>query len=153
MENIEKHNTETTAVIGIACRFPGANNYNQYWQNLERGINSISEIPLQRWEVEKYYSASPEVPNKTISKWGGLIEGMDLFDAQFFGISPREAKKMDPQHRIMLELSWSCIEDAGYSPSKLSGSPVGVFIGACNYDYDQLQHKHEKNMYPLSKLG
>ena len=93
MENIEKHNTETTAVIGIACRFPGANNYNQYWQNLERGINSISEIPLQRWEVEKYYSASPEVPNKTISKWGGLIEGMDLFDAQFFGISPREAKK------------------------------------------------------------
>ena len=153
MENIEKHNTETTAVIGIACRFPGANNYNQYWQNLERGINSISEIPLQRWEVEKYYSASPEVPNKTISKWGGLIEGMDLFDAQFFGISPREAKKMDPQQRIMLELSWSCMEDAGYLPLELSGSKVGVFIGACNYDSILLLNRNQENIQGHSGTG
>jgi len=135
--------SELTAIVGIACRFPGANDYNQYWQNLEKGINSISEIPPQRWDVEKYYSPNPETPNKTISKWAGLIEDIDKFDAQFFGISPREATRMDPQQRIMLELSWSCIEDAGYSPLELSGSQVGVFIGACNYDYDQLQHQKE----------
>ena len=131
------------AIIGMACRFPGANDYNQYWQNLELGISSISEIPPQRWDVEKYYSPNPEAPNKSISKWAGLIEGVDQFDAEFFGISPREAIRMDPQQRIMLELSWSCLEDAGYLPLELSGSKVGVFIGACNYDYDQLQHQGE----------
>jgi len=141
------------AIIGIACRFPGANDYNQYWQNLEQGINSISEIPPQRWDVEKYYSPYPETPNKSISKWAGLIEGIDQFDSQFFGISPREAIRMDPQQRIMLELSWSCIEDASYSPPKLSGGQIGVFIGACNYDYDQLQHKHEKNVNGHSGTG
>ena len=114
------------AIIGMACRFPGANDYNQYWQNLELGVNSISEIPPQRWDVEKYYSPNPETPNKSISKWAGLIEGVDQFDAEFFGISPREATRMDPQQRIMLELSWSCMEDAGYLPLELSGSQVGV---------------------------
>ncbi len=153
MENIEQQNTETIAIIGIACRFPGAKNYNQFWVNLETGVNSISEIPPQRWEVEKHYSAEPKAPNKTISKWAGLIEGIDQFDAQFFGISPREAKRIDPQQRIMLELSWSCIEDAGYSPSKLSGSQIGVFMGVCNYDYDQLQHKYEKNVNGHSGTG
>ncbi len=85
---------------------------------------------------KSYYSPNPEVPNKTISKWGGLIEGIEQFDAQLFGISPREATRMDPQQRIMLELSWSCLEDAGYSLLELSGSQVCVFIGVCNYDYD-----------------
>ncbi|NEO77837.1 type I polyketide synthase [Moorena sp. SIO4G3] len=138
-----KYQSDLIAIIGIGCRFPEANDHNQFWQNLEQGINSISEIPSQRWEVEKYYSETPETPNKTISKWAGLIEGVDQFDAQFFGISPREATRMDPQQRIMLELSWSCIEDAGYSPLELSGSQVGVFIGSCNYDYNELQHQNE----------
>ena len=137
----------------MACRFPGADDYNQFWENLESGVNSISEIPRQRWEVEKYYSPIPNQPNKTISKWGGLVEGIDEFDAEFFSISPREAAKVDPQHRIMLELSWSCIEDAGYSPLDLSGSYLGVFIGVCNYDYDQLQHRIETNADGHSGTG
>ena len=139
----QKYQSDLIAIIGIACRFPEANDHNQFWHNLEQGINSISEIPSQRWEVEKYYSDTSKTPNKTISKWAGLIEGIDQFDAQFFGISPREATRMDPQQRIMLELSWSCIEDAGYSPLELSGSQVGVFIGSCNYDYNELQHQNE----------
>ncbi|NER98054.1 MAG: type I polyketide synthase [Symploca sp. SIO1B1] len=129
------------AIIGMACRFPQANDYNQFWQNLEQGINSISQIPHQRWDVEKYYSPNPQHAKKTISKWGGMLADIDKFDAQFFGISPREAQRMDPQQRIMLELSWSCLEDAGYSPLALSGSQIGVFIGSCNYDYDQLQQQ------------
>ncbi|MCF2150414.1 Polyketide synthase [Desmonostoc muscorum LEGE 12446] len=131
------------AVIGIGCRFPGANDYQQFWQNLEQGINSISEIPSERWEVEEYYSPNPQ-ERKSISKWGGFIEKIDQFDAQFFGISAREAQRMDPQQRLMLELTWSCIEDAGYAPFQLSGGSVGVFIGVCNYDYDLLQNGYKQ---------
>jgi acyl transferase domain-containing protein/acyl carrier protein len=134
---------DEVAIIGIACKFPGANNYNQFWDNLEQGMSSINEIPIKRWQLSTFYSPEPQEPNKSISKWGGFIEGIDQFDAQFFGISAREAIRMDPQQRLMLELSWSCLEDAGYTPSELSGSPVGVFIGACNYDYDQLQRRYE----------
>ncbi|MEH2166040.1 MAG: polyketide synthase [Nostoc sp.] len=95
---------DSIAIIGIACRFPGANNYHQFWRNLQQGINSITEIPSERWDIQKFYSTKPEEPNKSISKWGGFIEGIDQFDAQFFGISPREAQQMDPQQRLMLEL-------------------------------------------------
>ncbi|NEQ40369.1 MAG: SDR family NAD(P)-dependent oxidoreductase [Okeania sp. SIO3I5] len=149
----QQQKNDPTAIIGIACRFPGADDYSQFWKNLEAGVNSISEIPRQRWEVEKYYSPISNQPNKTISKWSGLIEGIDQFDAQFFDISPREATRMDPQQRIMLELSWSCLEDGGYSPLELSGSKVGVFIGVCNYDYDQLQHRIETNADGHSGTG
>jgi len=145
--------TEEVAIIGIGCKFPGANNYQQFWQNLEQGINSISEIPSERWEVEKYYSPTPQEQNKSISKWGGFIEGIDQFDAQFFGISPREAQLMDPQQRLMLELTWSCLEDAGYAPSQLSGSSTGVFIGGCNRDYEILQHNYGLDAYGHGGTG
>jgi acyl transferase domain-containing protein len=147
------HKSEAIAIIGIGCRFPGANDYEQFWLNLEQGVNSITEIPSQRWDVQKYYSPNPQEPHKSISKWGGMIEGVDQFDAQFFAISPREAKMMDPQQRIMLELSWSCLEDAGYSPLELSGSRVGVFIGVGNHDYDQLQYQDEKHIEGHTATG
>ena len=129
------------AIIGMSCRFPGAKNYQEFWHNQEQGINSITEIPAHRWEYEQIYDAEPQQPQKSISKWGGFIDDVDQFDAHFFGLSPREANRMDPQQRLMLELSWACLEDAGHSPVALSGQPVGVFVGACNYDYDQLQHR------------
>ncbi|NER48931.1 MAG: type I polyketide synthase, partial [Symploca sp. SIO1A3] len=112
----------------------GAKDHHQFWDNLAQGVNSITEITQQRWQVKDYYSTNPETPHKTISKWGGVMADIDQFDAQFFGISPREAQRMDPQQRIMLELSWSCLEDAGYSPSQLATNQVGVFIGASCYD-------------------
>ncbi|NET45424.1 type I polyketide synthase [Okeania sp. SIO2B3] len=149
----EQKKSDLTAIIGMSCRFPGADDYNQFWKNMEVGVNSISEIPSQRWEVEKHYSPVPNQPNKTISKWGGLVEGIDEFDAELFNISPREAGKVDPQHRIMLELSWSCIEDAGYSPSQLSGKNVGVFMGACNYDSILLMNRNQDNVEGHSGTG
>ncbi|OJJ26222.1 hypothetical protein BI308_07420 [Roseofilum reptotaenium AO1-A] len=151
--SIEQKNGADIAIIGMACRFPGADDYNQYWENLEKGVNSISEIPPQRWDVEKHYSPIPNQPNKTISKWGGLVEGIDEFDAEFFSISPREAGKVDPQHRIMLELTWSCIEDAGYSLSQVSGKDIGVFIGACNYDSILLMNQDQQNVEGHSGTG
>ncbi len=149
----EQQKSDLIAVIGIACRFPGASDYKQFWENMEAGVNSITEIPSQRWEVEKHYSPIPNQPNKTISKWGGLVEGIDEFDAEFFSISPREAGQVDPQHRIMLELSWSCIEDAGYSASQFSGKDVGVFMGACNYDSILLMNRNQENVEGHSGTG
>lgn len=131
------------AIIGMACRFPGANNYNQFWVNLEKGTNSITEVPSDRWNIDQFYSPNPEDPNKTISRWGGFIEDADKFDAQFFGISPREAKRLDPQQRLLMELTWSCLEDAGYSPPNLSGSNIGVFLGVCNFEYKELLEKYD----------
>jgi acyl transferase domain-containing protein len=79
----------SVAVIGMACQFPGAKDYHQFWDNLEKGINSITEVPSNRWDIEKFYSSNPDEPNKSISKRGGFIEDADKFDALFFGISPR----------------------------------------------------------------
>lgn len=130
------------AVVGMACRFPGANDYDQFWANLLSGTNSISEIPANRWDWSSYFGNSYTGKNKSHSKWGGFVADADKFDAAFFGISPREAERMDPQQRLMLELAWQCIEDVGYLPEELAGRDIGVFIGSCNYDYKELQEKH-----------
>lgn len=123
------------AVIGIAARFPGADDYTQFWDNLKNVRCSVSEVPAQRWDAERYYSPASDQLNKSVSKWGGFIDGVDLFDSMFFGISPREARAMDPQQRIALELAWACIEDAGYAQDVLRGSRTGVYLGVMNFDY------------------
>src|SRR5262249_31502248 len=117
------------------CRFPGASNYTEFWKNLKDGVCSISEIPPERWCKEEHYSPDADEIDKSVSKWGGFIDGADEFDATFFGISPREAQCMDPQQRILLELAVSCFEDAGYSQSRISGSDTAVYIGASLTDH------------------
>src|SRR5882724_13095090 len=119
------------AVIGLDCRFPGACNAAQFWENMLGNVDSVREIPADRWDWHLYFGDLQE-PNKTCSKWAGFIDDLDKFDAEFFHISPAEARLMDPQQRLMLELCWGCIEDAGYPPASLSGSDTGVFIGAAN---------------------
>lgn len=123
------------AIIGMACRFPGARDYAAYWRTQRDGVFSVAEIPPDRWNWRDHYSIRREDDNKTVSKWGGFITDIDQFDAALFKISPREAELMDPQQRIMLELAWSCLEDAGYAPSTLRGSDTGVYLGVCNFDY------------------
>lgn len=125
------------AVIGLDCRFPGACNAAQFWENMLRNVNSVREIPPDRWDWRLYFG-DPQEPNKTDSKWVGFIDDLDKFDAEFFHISAAEARLLDPQQRLMLELCWGCIEDAGYPPASLSGSDTGVFIGAGNLDYREL---------------
>ncbi|WP_444996461.1 SDR family NAD(P)-dependent oxidoreductase [Aliikangiella sp. IMCC44359] len=130
--------TKDIAIVGIACRFPGAENYNDFWQNLSNQVSSIVEIPAERWDHKEYYSPNLEDSNKTISKWGGFISDHDKFDAPMFKVSPREAEFMDPQQRIMLELTRSCMEDAGYQPAHFSGTATAVYVGACNNDYKEV---------------
>ncbi|MBB3120970.1 SDR family NAD(P)-dependent oxidoreductase [Pseudoduganella violacea] len=126
------------AVIGMACRFPGAQDLAQFWDNLVRGEVSIGEIPAERWDWRTYWGDPQQQPNRCNSRWGGFIGGVDAFDREFFGLSTREVEAMDPQQRLALELAWTCIEDAGIAPSRLAGANVGVFTGIANLDYKEL---------------
>ncbi|WP_165836439.1 SDR family NAD(P)-dependent oxidoreductase [Taibaiella soli] len=130
---------QPVAIIGMACRFPGANNYEEFWQNLMEGRSGISEIPKERWDWKQYQHDFPK--NGATGKWGGFIKDADCFDASFFQLSGKEAELMDPQQRIMLELAWSCMEDAGIPPSRLSGTNTGVFTGVFNFDYKELAER------------
>jgi 3-oxoacyl-(acyl-carrier-protein) synthase len=133
-----KYITDQIAVIGVACRLPGARNYREYWDNLVYGVNSIREIPPERWDLGRYYSPNASDPNKSVSKWCGLLDHVDQFDNQFFNMSPNEAKLMDPQQRILLEETWHCIEDSGLSLYMLQKHITSVFIGFMTNDYRQL---------------
>lgn len=129
----------TAAILGMACRLPGADSLDTYWQLLESGTDAIAEVPAARRAVTACGQAGTQQPGKTSSRWGGFISGADQFDARFFGISPREAQSMDPQQRILLETAWHALEDAGIPPDMLAGSRTGVFIGISSTDYRELQ--------------
>ncbi|MCR4443017.1 MAG: beta-ketoacyl synthase N-terminal-like domain-containing protein [Peptococcaceae bacterium] len=130
------------AVVGLSLRFPKSDTLEEFWGHLEAGECLVTEVPPDRWNKGKYYGDPRREANKTNSVWGGFIEGADCFDASFFQISPREAVFMDPQQRIVLELAWKAIEDAGYRAGSLKGSKTGVFIGVCNTDYTEMIEKH-----------
>jgi len=137
---IESERTEAIAIIGIGCRFPGgASNPLAFWKNLCDGRNSVTEVPRDRWDIDSYYDPDPETPGKMSTRSGAFIESVDHFDAEFFGITPREARSMDPQQRILMEVVWQALEDAGHaSLEKLEGSSTGVFVGVTTDDYAHL---------------
>jgi polyketide synthase PksN len=118
------------AIVGRAGRFPGASDLDTFWANLRDGVDSICDIPADRWDWRKFYG-DPQEPNKTNVKSGGFIEGLDEFDPLFFRMSPREANLSDPQQRLLMTYVWRVIEDAGYAPSALSGSRTAIFVGMC----------------------
>ncbi len=130
---------EAIAVIGLGCRFPGADDPEAFWQLLSEGVDAIREVPIDRWDADAYFSADPNEPGKTVTRWGGFLERVDEFDPQFFGISPREAARMDPQQRLLAEVAWETFENAGLAPDALAGSRTGVFVGISSYDYSRLQ--------------
>ncbi|MBW4477608.1 MAG: SDR family oxidoreductase [Tolypothrix brevis GSE-NOS-MK-07-07A] len=120
-------NGSEIAIIGLAGRFPGAKNIDEFWNNLQNGIESISffsdEELLEAGIDEELLSSQNYV------KAHGVVEDAELFDAAFFGFNPREAEITDPQHRIFLECAWEALENAGYK-SGIEKCPVGVFAGA-----------------------
>jgi len=129
---------EPIAVVGIGCRFPGAKNPEAFWQLLCEGGDAIAEVPPNRWDIDQFYDSEPGKSGKMSTRWGGFLEQVDGFDPAFFGISPREAERMDPQQRLVLEVAWEALENAGIAPDSLIGSSAGVFMGIGNYDYCRL---------------
>ncbi len=139
LEQQSQKTIEPIAIIGMSCRYPSAFNLDEYWELLKNGKNVISLLPDERWELLK---------NSNESHWhdqadkikGGFLEKISEFDAYFFGISPREAICMDPQQRMLLEVTYEAMEDAGLSVEKLAGSNTGVFASLYASQYAQLQH-------------
>ncbi|MGV0103596.1 hypothetical protein NSTCB13_02209 [Nostoc sp. DSM 114160] len=133
-------NQEPIAIVGIGCRFPGGvQSPGSFWNLLQNGRDAITEIPGDRWNVNKFYHPDPVEPGKMYSRWGGFLDQIDQFDAKFFGISGAEAARIDPQQRLLLETTWEALEDAGLVPAHLAGSDTGVFIGVLNRDYNYIQ--------------
>jgi acyl transferase domain-containing protein/NADPH:quinone reductase-like Zn-dependent oxidoreductase/acyl carrier protein/ubiquinone/menaquinone biosynthesis C-methylase UbiE len=128
------------AIIGIGCRFPGGiNDAESFWKLLVEGRDAVTDVPADRWNVERYYDPEPGIAGKTFAKRGGFLDQIDKFDPQFFGISPREAPYVDPQHRLLLETSWEAIENAGVVLDFEKGSDIAVFVGISHNDYQGIQ--------------
>jgi acyl transferase domain-containing protein/NADPH:quinone reductase-like Zn-dependent oxidoreductase/SAM-dependent methyltransferase/acyl carrier protein len=128
------------AIIGIGCRFPGGvNDAESFWKLLLDRTDAVSEVPADRWNVERYYDPEPGIAGKTFAKRAGFLDQIDKFDPQFFGISPREAPYVDPQHRLLLETAWEAIENAGVVLDFEKGSDIGVFVGISHNDYQGMQ--------------
>lgn len=144
---------EPIAIIGMACRFPGAKNYRDFWDNLVNRVDSIVEIPSDRWDWKSIYGDPKLEPGKTNVKWGGFIEDIDKFDPLFFNISPKEAAYIDPQHRLFLQTVWHAMEDAGYSSDKIAGQKVGVYAGVSKNDYAELMREDHAEILPYISTG
>jgi myxalamid-type polyketide synthase MxaE and MxaD len=131
--------TDPVAVIGMGCRFPGgAAAPASFWRLLAGGVDAISEVPPDRWDAAALYDPDARAPGKASTRWGGFVDGIDQFDASFFGISPREAARMDPKQRLLLEVVWEALDDAGLSAARLRGRRAGVFVAVYQSDYSRL---------------
>ncbi|MEU7635835.1 amino acid adenylation domain-containing protein [Streptomyces sp. NPDC039016] len=117
------------AVIGLAGRFPGAPDVAAFWENLLAGACAVDEVPVARWDTAALYSPD-HAPGRSISKWGGFLDGIEEFDPEYFRMTDDEARCLDPAVRLFLEGSAQCLADAGYRETELAGRDVGVFAGA-----------------------
>ena len=118
---------EPIAVVGMACRFPGADGLDQFWQQLSAGADLVGAVPPNR-----------RTPSSGPREAGYLRGPIDRFDPLFFGIAPREAREMDPQQSMFLEVAWEALDAAGLGDGRLAGSRTGVFVGAIWHDYADL---------------
>jgi acyl transferase domain-containing protein/acyl carrier protein len=127
---------EPIAIVGMGCRFPGAESPEAFWELLKNRGDAIREVPADRWDGSELYDPNPDASGKLATRWGGFLDRVDEFDAIFFGISPREAARMDPQQRVLLEVAWEAFEDAGQTVERLGGSQTGVFVGLHSHSSD-----------------
>lgn len=131
--------SEPIAIIGIGCRVPGASDAEQLWSLLLDEVDAIREVPSTRWDIDHLYDPDLRTRGSISTRWGGFVDDVDLFDAGLFEISPREVHYIDPQQRVLMEVTWQALEDAGVASSSLVATETGVFMGVCNYDYAVLQ--------------
>jgi phthiocerol/phenolphthiocerol synthesis type-I polyketide synthase E len=131
-EGVDRLSGTEIAIIGMACRFPGARNLEEYWHLLQNGTQAISFLGDEELDPSGIDAPLSSHPNYV--KAAPLLDDVESFDASFFGYSPKEAELMDPQHRLFLELAWEALEIAGYNSSTYPGS-IGVYAGARTNTY------------------
>ncbi len=124
------------AIVGMACRFPGAPDIETFWRRIEAGADAVTDgrPGFGPWNGVSGDPASEDA----VSRRGGFVEGIDRFDAGFFGMTPIAARMMDPQQRLLLETSWRALEDAGIAPDRLRGTSTGIYAGVAASEYRDL---------------
>jgi len=123
------------AIVGWSGRFPGANSISDLWSLLLEGRCAVSQVPNDRFSLQRFGHPRRQERGKSYTFAAGVLDDIWGFDPSVFGISPREAEQMDPQQRILLQLTWEALEDAGIPPTSIAGAEVGVFVGASQTDY------------------
>ena len=141
------------AIVGLACRLPGAPDPQALADLLADGRDAVTEIPDGRWTKAAFFHPARDQRGKAYTFAAGVLGAVDGFDAGFFGISPREAAQMDPQQRLLLELAQEAIEDAGMDAGKLAGAAVGVYVGGSAWDYTTLHAGDHSVMDAYSMTG
>lgn len=146
MSNVEKNASKSgkanracdVAIVGMSGRFPGgANSPEELWELLISGRDGVGEITGDRWDLS-WHNSDQDRKDRIYTKAFGMLDRIDGFDADFFGISPREAQQIDPQQRLLMELTWELFEDAGLAPRGTAGQNIGVYIGMSSNDYSLL---------------
>jgi acyl transferase domain-containing protein len=134
LEQAEERRNEPIAVIGMSCRYPGgADTVGDYWKLLRGGRTGVCEIPATRWDPADYYDPDRRTRGAVYTRHGAFLDDIAGWDAEFFGHSPREALMLDPQQRLLAELVWEALEDAGTPAPSLAGSRTGVFAGFMDF--------------------
>ena len=147
----ESSDEDGIAVVGMACRFPGAADLSAFWELLETGADAVTD---GRQDAGSWTGAvgDPDAEDITYRR-GAFVDGIDWFDSRFFRISPIEARMMDPQQRMLLETSWEAVEDAGYDPNRLRGSRTGVYAGLGGSEYRDLIEATKREHSYLGTTG
>ncbi len=140
-------------IVGLACRFPGAPNEHAFWRLLAEGRDGVTEVPADRWQASALYHPDPSVPGRMTTRWGGFLEGLGRFDPAFFDLAPREAARMDPQHRLLLEVAFRALEDAGLPLLAIRASKTGVFVALCQSDYARIAAADRDRIDAYSGFG
>ena len=146
------HVAEPIAIVGMACRFPGADSPAEFWRRLAAGTDLVSEGEPGSGvgRVGRLFADTGE--RRPACRFGAYLDDLELFDAPFFRISPVEAQMLDPQQRLMLETSWRALEDAAIAPQLLAGSRTGVYAGISNNEYRSLIMEASDTSEPAASL-
>jgi hypothetical protein len=146
--------SEPIAIIGLGCRFPGgATDPDRLWSRLENGVDAVRQVPPDRFDADRFYSADSTAAGKIVTRQGGFLEEIDAFDAGYFGVAPREASLMDPQQRMLLEVAMEALEDAGQLVERLAGTATGVFVAVYNHDYLRYQYADPEQVEAYTSSG
>ncbi|MDH6055572.1 type I polyketide synthase [Umezakia ovalisporum] len=152
LDRLKYAQREPIAIIGMGCRFPGADTPEAFWKLLHNGVDAIQEMPKSRWDIDDYYDPTPATPGKMYTRFGGFLDQIAAFDPEFFRISTREAISLDPQQRLLLEVSWEALERAGLTGNKLT-TQTGVFVGISESDYRDLIMRNGSDLDVYSGSG